>query len=135
MRLANIHTRNGRITFLALISTLSIIFGLSKEPSETKESLRMTMESSIKQRMNIPDATEDLVYRKGMRILGLERPVILRLVRLWDKERILKAKKMWNGVSIREDLPPEIIRKSKTTGESVTLAEDRGKRSFPGHGP
>ena len=106
-----------------------VIFDFKEDTSETPESLRATVEEKIMQRLRLTDVIIDLVYRKGQRDSEKTRPVILRLVKLWDRERILKAKRNWSEVSIREDLTPEQRQERKIIGSLVSKAKSQGKEA------
>ena len=81
--------------------------------------------------MNIPDVTMDTVYRKGKRNPGGKpRPVVLKLVKQWDKDRILRAKRSWPEVTIREDLTPEEQAKRRMANDLAKKIKDHGKDAY-----
>ena len=108
-----------------------MIFGFQEDDNETLQSLRETVESKIKTEMNIPDATLDTVYRTGKRNPGGKpRPIVLKLVKKWDKDRILRAKRNWIGVIIREDLTPEEIAARRMASDVARKLNDLGKDAY-----
>ena len=108
-----------------------MIFGYQEDDNETPQSLRAAVESRIKTDMRIPDVTMDTIFRKGKRNPGGKpRPVVLKLVKQWDKERILRAKQHWPGVTIREDLTPEELAKRRLINDLVKKIKDQGREAY-----
>ena len=78
--------------------------GLVENPNESEGSLRSVVASYMKQKLNIPEVSIDHVYRTRSRLQNKPRPVKIRLLRLSDKEKIMKARKEYHELIIHEDI-------------------------------
>ena len=70
-----------------------IVHGLVENPDESEASLRSAVTSYMRQKLNIPDVSIDHVFRTRSRLHNKPRPIKVRLLKLSDKEKIMKARK------------------------------------------
>ena len=104
-----------------------IVYGLKEKQNETPADLQRSIEGKLKDGAGITNLSVDFVHRLGKPKLGKTRAVKLRLVKLSDKSKILKAKKQISEIKFHEDLPPETLKTYKTIEALVNLARKQGR--------
>ena len=102
-----------------------IIHGIPEERNETKDSVRELVLEKFKE-LGLPTIDLDQAFRIGKPTNRKGRLIKIRLTKLSDKEKLL-ACKFTPGITIREDLPPELAAERKIIGKLVRWAKDNGK--------
>ena len=104
-----------------------IVHGLVESADESEASLRSAVTTYMKQKLKIPDVSIDHIYRTRSRLQNKPRPVKIRLLKLSDKEKIMKARKKCYELIIHEDLPPEGSKVHKLIGALVGHFRNKGR--------
>ena len=105
-----------------------IFFGLKENTTETNESLQEELVQKLEQ-AGINNLSIDFVHRMGPPKQGKTRGIRMRLVKLSDKGRILRAKKNLKDIYAHEDHPPETLKIHKTIEALVKITREKGQKA------
>ena len=102
-----------------------IIHGIAEETEETPWSLEAAVERRFTE-MGFTNVAMDKVSRIGSQS-GKPRHTKVRLIKQFDKDRILQGRNQHGATKIHEDLPAETRKVRKIIGEFVGLMRSQGK--------
>ena len=105
-----------------------IFFGLKEKTDETNESLQEELVKKLQQ-AGISNVSIDFVHRMGAPKQGKTRGIRMRLVKLSDKNRIIREKKNLKDIFAHEDLPPETLKVHKTIEALVKKLREKGQKA------